>query len=47
MRFRTELLIIGICCLPVASIVVLVNTFKKCISSELELEAVKFKVSQL
>jgi len=43
------LLMIGICCLPVALIAVLttINTFKKHLSSELESEAVKFKVCQL
>jgi len=46
MRFRIELLIIGICCLPVVLIAVLL-TPKTHLSSELESEAVKFKVCQL
>ena len=50
MRFRIELLMIGICCLPVALIANFcstINTFKKHLSSELESEAVKFTVCQL
>ena len=45
-RFPAELLIIGICCLPVVLTAALL-TVKRHLSSELESEAVKFKVSQL
>jgi len=48
MRFPIELLMIGICCLPVALIAVLLTLsfLKKHLLSELESEAVKFKVCQ-
>ena len=44
--FLIELLIIGICSLPCVNCST-INTFKKHLSSALELEAVKFKVCQL
>jgi len=46
MCFPTELLIIGICCLPIVLTAALL-TLSRNISSELESEAVKFKMSQL
>jgi len=48
MRFRMELLIDNWNLLPATCIKCsTINTFKKHLSSELELEAVKFKVCQL